>query len=82
MIHSYYIFNKVEEVISMSGQTLTCKSCGGSSFAVGVLGHGYANIRPVNKKLTTGSPILLTYCQDCGEVASIKVKELGNLKQY
>lgn len=57
-----------------------CKACGKDSFAVGELGHGYANIRPVNKIFSTGTPLLITYCQSCGEVASIKVKELGKLK--
>ncbi|WDU79253.1 MULTISPECIES: hypothetical protein [Lysinibacillus] len=66
----------------MIDQTLTCKACGSSSFAIGELGHGYANIRPVNKRATTGSPVLLTYCQDCGEIASMKVKEIGKLKKW
>lgn len=66
----------------MIDQTLTCKACGSTSFAVGELGHGQANIRPVNKRATTGTPLLLTYCQNCGEIASMKVKEMGKLKKY
>ncbi|QED46857.1 hypothetical protein [Cytobacillus dafuensis] len=65
----------------MSDQRLTCKACGSNSFAVGEIGHGYANIRPVNKRMTQGSPLLLTYCQDSGEIASMKVKEISKLKK-
>ena len=59
-----------------------CKACGKDSFAVGELGHGHANIRPSNKMFAIGTPLLVTYCEHCGEVASLKVKELGKLKVW
>lgn len=58
----------------MENQKLICKSCGGSSFTKGKL-EGYANIKPIDK-LFSSSPLIVTLCKDCGEVASIKVKNL------
>lgn len=59
-----------------------CKACGKESFAVGELGHGYANVRPEGKKFHAGTPLLVTYCTSCGEVASFKIKDLSRLKVW
>lgn len=61
-------------------ENMKCKACGKDSFAVGELGHGYANVRPVGKIFHAGTPLLVTYCTNCGEVASFKIKDLGKLK--
>jgi len=62
----------IEVMLVMENNKLTCKSCGYSSFGEGKL-DGYAKLRPVNNSLSIGSPLIFTVCQNCGEVASIKV---------
>ncbi|MGM9986454.1 MAG: hypothetical protein ACI35O_04410 [Bacillaceae bacterium] len=51
-----------------------CKACGNDTFAQGRLGNGYTSLTPINKVLGS-SPLILTFCKKCGEVASIKVKK-------
>lgn len=48
-----------------------CAACGGSSF---VQATDFINLRPLDKKMAIGSEKIYTICSDCGEVASIKVK--------
>jgi hypothetical protein len=55
----------------MTSSEMNCKSCGGSSF---VKAMDFINLRPVDKKMTLGTEKIYTVCLDCGEVASIKVK--------
>ncbi|MED4402463.1 hypothetical protein [Metabacillus fastidiosus] len=62
----------------MTQQELVCKSCGSESFTKGEM-SGYANIRPIDKIFTNGSPVIFTFCKNCGEVASIKIK---NTKKF
>ncbi len=50
-----------------------CKVCGGQTFVKGKL-SGYANVAPVNR-IFGNSPLLLTFCKECGEVSSMKVKK-------
>ncbi|WP_151734526.1 hypothetical protein [Paenibacillus tengchongensis] len=59
----------------MSKENAACRSCGGTSFAQGEMNNGYANLMPVRKALSFGSPLLFTFCKKCGEVASIKVQK-------
>lgn len=47
-----------------------CSECGGSSF---LQGTDYINLRPLDNKLSIGSEKVYTFCQDCGEVQSIKI---------
>lgn len=53
-------------------EKLTCKACGSKSFTQGKL-SGYANVMPVEKIGFRGSSLILTFCKDCGEVASMKI---------
>jgi hypothetical protein len=55
----------------MTSSNMNCNSCGGSSF---VKAMDFINLRPVDKKMTLGSEKIYAVCLDCGEVASIKVK--------
>jgi uncharacterized Zn finger protein len=55
----------------MNGSEMKCKSCGGNSF---VQAMDYINLRPMDKKMAIGSERVYTVCLNCGEVASIKVK--------
>ncbi len=59
----------------MENGNLVCKACGGDSFTTGQVGgnSSHANIRPIGSIMAFGSPILMTFCKNCGEVASIKV---------
>lgn len=59
--------------------SMICKVCGSDSFTHGEVGFGYANVKPKGKLFSDGSPLLLTFCKECGEVASIKVK---NTKKF
>lgn len=52
----------------------TCKECGHDIFVQGKLGHGYANVYPIGKILYS-SPMIVSFCKNCGEVSSIKVKD-------
>lgn len=58
----------------MENNKLICKSCGSDSFSQGEL-NGYATLKPVDTFFSNGSPLIFTLCQNCGEVASIKVKK-------
>jgi len=55
----------------MDNNKLICKACGNDSFSEGKL-DGYAALRPVDKFFSSGSALIFTLCQKCGEVASIK----------
>ncbi|MFJ7734033.1 hypothetical protein ACIQXF_19415 [Lysinibacillus sp. NPDC097231] len=61
----------------MEKNRLICKACGYNSFATGQLGHGKftteGNVRPIGSLIASGSPLILSFCKNCGEVASIKV---------
>lgn len=59
----------------MSQDNLVCKSCGNTTFAKGEMSNGYANVMPIGKTFSFGSPVIFTFCKRCGEVASIKVKK-------
>ncbi|MBD3920258.1 hypothetical protein H8B09_15940 [Paenibacillus sp. PR3] len=51
-----------------------CTKCGGAAFAEGVLGSGHANVKDVDKNLSIGKQVYVTYCNSCGEVASMRVE--------
>jgi ribosomal protein L37E len=57
----------------MNKENKECETCGGTSFTQGQMNNGYANLMPVNKALSFGSPLIFTFCKRCGEVASIQV---------
>jgi len=57
----------------MNQDNLTCKACESNTFTQGEVYNGYAQVMPVNKFLSTGSPIIYTFCKKCGEVASIRI---------
>jgi len=56
---------------------VVCKSCGHDSFTIGQVGGDFnqGNIRPIDSVFSVGSPFIVTFCKDCGEVASIKVEK-------
>ncbi|MGN4124817.1 hypothetical protein ACMGD3_07320 [Lysinibacillus sphaericus] len=58
----------------MENNKLICKSCGNDSFSKGKL-DGFAALRPIDTIFSSGSPLIFTVCQNCGEVASIKVSK-------
>ncbi|MGE8036164.1 hypothetical protein B1B04_15310 [Lysinibacillus sp. KCTC 33748] len=68
----------------MENNKLVCKACGNDSFAQVELGgsYAYANVKPIrmDKLNITGSPMILTICKNCGEIASMKVKKLDKFK--
>ncbi|RLQ93774.1 hypothetical protein [Falsibacillus albus] len=49
-----------------------CRNCGGTEFAEGKM-DGYSVVRPVDKMMSMGSPLLLNICKKCGEVRSMRV---------
>ncbi|KOS66281.1 hypothetical protein AEA09_18870 [Lysinibacillus contaminans] len=63
----------------METDKLVCKSCGSDVFAQGELGGAYANVRPVDA-FFSNSPLILTICKNCREVASMKVKNPQKFK--
>ncbi|WP_440837394.1 hypothetical protein [Paenibacillus sp. 22594] len=52
-----------------------CPTCGGSHFTKGVMKSSDANVRPIGKPFSLGSPVIFTFCKQCGEVASIKIEK-------
>ena len=63
----------------MDKDKLVCKICGNDSFTQGELGGANANVRPVDA-IFSSSPLILTICKNCGDVASMKVKNLQKFK--
>jgi ribosomal protein L37E len=59
----------------MNEANLVCKSCGSTTFTKGEMNNGYANVMPIGKTFSFGSPLIFTFCKRCGEVASIKVEK-------
>ena len=57
-----------------------CIKCGGTNFGEGKTG-GDANVFPINKFFSLGTPLLLTICLDCREVNSMRVLEKGIFKK-
>ena len=59
----------------MENNKLVCKTCGKDSFISGQVGGNSSsgNRRPIGSKMAFGSPILMTFCKNCGEIASLKV---------
>ncbi|HIW31812.1 MAG TPA: hypothetical protein IAA29_03405 [Candidatus Paenibacillus intestinavium] len=57
----------------MNQENLTCKACGSTTFAKGEVNNEYAKVKPIGKMFTFGSPVIYTFCKNCGEVASIKI---------
>ncbi|RSD28711.1 hypothetical protein [Mesobacillus subterraneus] len=55
-----------------------CTKCGGTEFAEGT---DYTAIRPLDKKFTTGSIKIYTFCLKCGEVASIRIENPGKFRK-
>ncbi|KMY31954.1 hypothetical protein ACZ11_07180 [Lysinibacillus xylanilyticus] len=54
---------------------------GEDSFAQGKLGGSMANVKPIKLELHfSSSPLILTICTNCGEVASMKVKKVYKFK--
>lgn len=66
----------------MEKDKLVCKICGNDSFTQGELGGSMANVKPIKLDMLhfSSSPLILTICTNCGEVASMKVKNLQNFK--
>lgn len=59
----------------MENEKLVCKACGSDSFTTGQVGGttSQGNIRPIGSIIAVGSPLIMTFCKNCGEVASFKV---------
>ena len=66
----------------MEKYEFVCKVCGNNSFAQGELGGSMANVKPVKLDMLhfASSPLILTICTNCGEVASMKVKNPQKFK--
>ncbi|PJO42978.1 hypothetical protein CWD94_14510 [Lysinibacillus xylanilyticus] len=58
------------------------KAYGKDSFAQGELGGSMANVKPIKLEMLhfSSSPLILTICTNCGEVASMKVKKVYKFK--
>jgi predicted nucleic-acid-binding Zn-ribbon protein len=48
-----------------------CAKCGGAEFAEGT---DYMAVRPLDKKLSTGSNKIYTFCLNCGEIISTRIE--------
>ncbi|WP_141504590.1 hypothetical protein [Paenibacillus luteus] len=59
----------------MNQENLSCKVCGSNTFAKGEIINGYARVMPIGKMFASGSPVIYTFCKECGEVASIKIEK-------
>ncbi|MGG2054476.1 hypothetical protein ABFY48_08740 [Lysinibacillus pakistanensis] len=66
----------------MENEKLVCKTCGKDSFITGQVGgnSSHANIKPIGSMMAFGSPFLMTFCKNCGEVVSIKVDKPNKFK--
>lgn len=66
----------------MENNQLICQACGSDSFTKGEIGRqsGHATIRPLGAVFSLGSPLIYTFCKNCGEVASIKVEHPKKFK--
>lgn len=66
----------------MESKRLVCKACSNNTFAQGELGGSMANVKPIKHDMLhfSSSPLILTICTNCGEVASMKVKEPQKFK--
>ncbi len=66
----------------MENSKLVCKACGNDSFTQGELGGSMANVKPIKLDMLhfSSSPLILTICTNCGEVASMKVKKPQKFK--
>jgi uncharacterized Zn finger protein len=66
----------------MEKDKLVCKVCGNDSFTQGELGGSMANVKPVKHDMLhfSSSPLILSICTNCGDVASMKVKNLQKFK--
>jgi uncharacterized Zn finger protein len=62
-------------MVIMNQENLTCKACGSTTFAKGEVNNGTANLMPIGKFFSFGSPVIFTFCKKCGEVASIKIEK-------
>ncbi|WP_368298285.1 hypothetical protein [Cytobacillus firmus] len=54
-----------------------CPRCKGTEFAEGT---DYVAVRPLNKKLSTGSLKIFRFCLSCGEIVSIRVENPGKFR--
>jgi hypothetical protein len=65
------------EVIGMNLEKgMTCRICGSTTFTSGKVSNSHAKLMPLDKAFfSTGSSLIFTFCKDCGEVSSIKVKD-------
>lgn len=52
---------------------LKCPNCGNAEIGKGKL-DGYAVLRPAEKILSMGSPIIVDVCTKCGLIIQMKVK--------
>ncbi|MEK4701977.1 hypothetical protein MKX47_20990 [Solibacillus sp. FSL R7-0668] len=66
----------------MENNKIVCKACGSNSFTTGEVGASTSqgNVRPIGSIFSAGSPLILTFCKSCGEVASIKVEKPQKFK--
>ncbi|KGR81863.1 hypothetical protein [Lysinibacillus odysseyi] len=66
----------------MGNEKLVCKACGSDTFTTGQVGgtSSQGNIRPIGSIMAVGSPLIMTFCKSCGEVASIKVENPKKFK--
>lgn len=49
-----------------------CPKCNGTEFAQGT---DFMAIKPLDKKLSTGSNKIYTFCLNCGEIISTRVEQ-------
>lgn len=62
-------------MVRLTIDSLICKSCGSNNFTKGKITNYDAVLMPVDKIFSNGSPLIYTFCKECGEVASIKVQK-------
>ncbi|MEH7444539.1 hypothetical protein V7201_19680 [Bacillus sp. JJ1122] len=55
-----------------------CVKCDGTDFAEGT---DYTAIRPLDKKISTGSNKIYTFCLNCGEVSSIRIENPAKFRK-
>ncbi|MDG5788603.1 hypothetical protein QA612_14045 [Evansella sp. AB-P1] len=57
----------------MENQELLCKVCGSNEFSKGKV-DGYGSIKALDFA-GISSPLIYTFCKECGEVMSLKVEK-------
>ncbi len=73
MIELFCNYLKIINISTESWLTMIkeCPECNGKEFAQG---SDYMHVRPLGKKLSSGTNKIITYCKNCGEIVSARLE--------